>query len=368
MRFAITRPSSCEPTTQVTSPSVVLPPAGGNVSQTDPDGAAGQVGPSTIFSSGQLMVSTQGTTGPTGSVTSSARIDQLNASGLEVLDAINISSTCTASETGVSGTTTITAGALRTDSGDDTTGNVHASVTVPVPTNPAANTTFLGHIHVNGAQENFRYVFNEEFLNPDGSITVNAAHQYLLGPTAVGDLIIGQVVCGVTAAPATTTTLPATTTTSSTTTILPATTTTLPATTTTSTLPSGPTCLGHPATIVGTEGNDRIFGTDGPDVIVGLGGGDSIYGLGGDDVICGGTGNDVIDGGEGNDLLDGQAGNDRVIGGLGDDDVRGGSGSDYVLGGDGNDLVDGGPDSPDYCYGGTGTNTFAGCEVYPAGT
>ncbi len=37
-------------------------------------------------------------------------------------------------------------------------------------------------------------------MKPDGSITVNAAHQYLLDPLAVGELILGQSVSGVTAA------------------------------------------------------------------------------------------------------------------------------------------------------------------------
>ena len=45
-------------------------------------------------------------------------------------------------------------------------------------------------------QDTFRYVFNEQIRNADGSITVNAAHQYVLGPTAVGELIIVQSRCG----------------------------------------------------------------------------------------------------------------------------------------------------------------------------
>ncbi|HEY0398453.1 MAG TPA: hypothetical protein VGF00_08705, partial [Acidimicrobiia bacterium] len=42
-----------------------------------------------------------------------------------------------------------------------------------------------------------------------------------------------------------------------------------------------PTCLGLPATIVGTMGNDVLNGTPGNDVIIGLGGDDTINGLGG---------------------------------------------------------------------------------------
>jgi Ca2+-binding RTX toxin-like protein len=55
-----------------------------------------------------------------------------------------------------------------------------------------------------------------------------------------------------------------------------------------------PTCLGQPATIVGTDGNDTITGTDEDDVIVGLAGDDQILGNGGWDLICGGDGNDTI--------------------------------------------------------------------------
>ena len=62
-------------------------------------------------------------------------------------------------------------------------------------------------------------------------------------------------------------------------------------------------CLGSPATIVGTEGNDILTGTSGDDVIVGLGGNDLIRGMGGSDTICGGDGGDLIE--EGEEDLDG---------------------------------------------------------------
>lgn len=216
------------------APTVTLPAGGSStpVTSSAPTGSA-VVGPATLFTSGQIDVSTQGTPAA-GSVTSSAKIANLNTSGQEVLTASAASSTCTASGSGVTGSATITGGTLQTDSGDtDPTNSIpdHAAVTVPVPSNPAPNTTIQGHIHVGDATDSFRYVFNEQITNPDGSITVNAAHQYLLGSLAVGDLIIGQVVCGVTGTVASSTT---TTSAGATTTTAPgATTTTAPATTTT---------------------------------------------------------------------------------------------------------------------------------------
>jgi len=82
-----------------------------------------------------------------------------------------------------------------------------------------------------------------------------------------------------------------------------------------------PTCLGKPATIVGTDGNDTLTGTSGDDVIVGLGGDDVITSGGSDnfDLICGGDGNDVVIVTQGSGLFDfggavvsGDAGDDRI--------------------------------------------------------
>ena len=177
------------------APTVTLPPGGSAtpITATAPS-ALVEYGPATLFSSGRLTVSTEGTTGPDGSVTSTASIDTINTSQVEVFTAANLSSTCTASESGVSGSTTVTGGTLITSEGDpEVEGD---ETTISVPTNPAPNTAFEGALE--GVGDTFRYVFNEQIQNPDGSITVNALHGYLLGPTAVGDLIIGQVVCGVT--------------------------------------------------------------------------------------------------------------------------------------------------------------------------
>lgn len=212
------------------APTVSLPATGSAtpITSTAPSSSA-QYGPAIIFTSDQVEVSTRGTTGAGGSVTTATKIANVNKSGQEVFTSSEVTSSCTASESGVSGTTTIANGKLVTSEGNP---NVDGDeTTVALPANPAPNTTINGAIETVG--DTFRYVFNEQTVNADGSITVNAAHQYLLGPTAVGDLIIGQAVCGVTATAATTTT---TTPSGSTTTTAPgATTTTTLATTTTTT-------------------------------------------------------------------------------------------------------------------------------------
>ncbi len=146
------------------------------------------------------------------------------------------------------------------------------------------------------------------------------------------------------------------------------------------------TCDGRRATIVGTNGADRLVGTDGADVIVGGGGNDTIDGLGGNDIICGGDGNDRLIGGTGNDRifgddgrdlllgrngkdhLDGGTQRDRVVGGGGDDTLIGGPGRDALTGKGGNDILQGGggndrhygDDGNDTMFGGRGTDTCVG--------
>lgn len=172
-------------------PTVTLPAEGGSDEASAPSAAA-VFGPANIFTSGPLAVTTEGASG---SVTSTATIENINTSGDEVFTADGLDSTCTDSESGVTGSTTVTNGTLRTSEGDpDVDGD---DTTIDIPADPAPNTTYEGTIEAVG--DTFRYVFNEQIENPDGSITVNAAHQYLLGPAGVGDLIIGQVVCGVNA-------------------------------------------------------------------------------------------------------------------------------------------------------------------------
>ncbi|HWH34652.1 MAG TPA: hypothetical protein VNT56_04960 [Acidimicrobiales bacterium] len=211
-------------------PSVDLPPGGSAVPITAEAPLCDiQVFPGGPFvvSTGPLAVSTQGTTGPTGSVTSTATITDVNRGGQEALDAESISSTCTADESGLTGSTTVINGTVQTDA------DAPDGAPVAVPVNPPPGHTIFADLGVGTSN----YIFNEQIINPDGSITVNAVRiEPLTGPLT-GTVILGQVVCGVTTEVTTTTTststtLPPTSTTSTSTT---STSTTLPPTSTTST-------------------------------------------------------------------------------------------------------------------------------------
>ena len=93
-------------------PTVTLPSSGSAspITATVPTGSA-QYSSFIQFSSGPIVVSTQGTVGPAGSVTSSATVStvSVNVSGQEVFTAASVFRTCTATQAGVSDATTITA-------------------------------------------------------------------------------------------------------------------------------------------------------------------------------------------------------------------------------------------------------------------
>ncbi|WP_141243668.1 calcium-binding protein, partial [Pseudomonas indica] len=74
------------------------------------------------------------------------------------------------------------------------------------------------------------------------------------------------------------------------------------------------------ASLIATDGDDRL------------------YGFSADEQINGGSGSDYIDGGEGNDHLTGSIGNDSLYGGMGDDTLDGGDGNDFLDGGAGDDV------------------------------
>ncbi len=185
-------------TNKSASPSVTLP-AGGSataITKTDNNGALAQYGPSIVFSgkapadpnapippSGPLTVSTQGTT----TVKSSASVTNV---GPTTFTADSVSSKCTATATGHSGSATIVNGVVATAT--DANGNPTTTVAVPNPTPK----NYTVHGEVTNVGDTFDIVFNEHLVGADGSLTENGAHMYLLGPTAVGDEVIAQSICG----------------------------------------------------------------------------------------------------------------------------------------------------------------------------
>lgn len=205
-------------------PMVTLPAKGSEtpVTATASSGSA-VYGPAHIFggkwpldvevapASGPLTVSTRGKPGPGGFVTSTADIT-LNKTPVHVtcagqppgtLNCISpggfgpivpnegdeLHSTCTANESGVSGSARFVNAILSTST--DESGEPKDRE--PIPEFPPPNYTRTGTITNVG--DNWKIVYNEQFIDPDGSITVNALHMYLLGQIAVGDQILGHVRC-----------------------------------------------------------------------------------------------------------------------------------------------------------------------------
>ena len=228
------------------TPTVTLPATGGSEADSVP-AIQFQTGPARLLETGTVDVSTEGMTGAGGSVTSSASLDNVLIGGMEIAD---LSSTCTADEGGVTGSTTVTSGRLVTQDPDI---NVDGDeVFSDIPANPAPNTELTGVVP--GVGDTYRVVFNEQ-TTANGTLTVNAAHLTLLGPSATGEAVLGQSVCGVTAGGGgvtttvvdgvTTTMAPGVTTTTvpgATTTTAPGVTTTAPGVTTTTACPPPTAC------------------------------------------------------------------------------------------------------------------------------
>jgi len=89
-----------------------------------------------------------------------------------------------------SGSTSFEGGVLATSTDKD--GNPNDKE--PVPNSPPPNYTRTGAVTHIG--DKFKVVFNEQ-VEDGASITVNAVHEYLLGPAAVGEIIIGQSRCAI---------------------------------------------------------------------------------------------------------------------------------------------------------------------------
>ena len=173
------------------SPAVELP-AGGSASaitDADTDGAMAEHGPAVIFggksvstggadASGAIQVSTKGMT----TVTSSASVKNV---GTGPFTANSVTSTCTASKSGVKGTTAITKGFVVTA----TDANGNPKTTKAVPAKPRANLSMTGKVPTG---DKFKIVFNEQKKSRDGTLTVVAVHLYLLGPVAVGDVVVAE--------------------------------------------------------------------------------------------------------------------------------------------------------------------------------
>ncbi|MGI9022695.1 MAG: hypothetical protein ACR2HV_05610 [Acidimicrobiales bacterium] len=176
---------------------MTLPPGGSDtvIAAVDRDGALAVYGPAVMFSgkdtdpntalppSGRLKVTVTGTT----KVIATASVLDV---GPTTLTADAVASKCTATATSRTMSATITNGVVATATDEE--GNPTTRVTVPSPT--PANYTVRGEITNVG--DSFKIVFNERLKNGDGSYTVNGAHMYLLGPTAVGHKIIAQARCG----------------------------------------------------------------------------------------------------------------------------------------------------------------------------
>lgn len=195
------------------SPSVTLPPGGSTdpVTAVNADGAAAKYGPATIFGglapanvstvppSGPISVSTQGNPNG-GTVTSKTDIvlrtppDPASPGGFGPApvegDEMHVS--CSASPTAVTGSTRVVNGVLSVT----TTADGSPKDAEKVPENPPVNYTRSGVITNVG--DVFTAVYNEHIVNADGSLTVNGVHMYLFGPTAVGEMVKGQVNCGTT--------------------------------------------------------------------------------------------------------------------------------------------------------------------------
>jgi Ca2+-binding RTX toxin-like protein len=123
--------------------------------------------------------------------------------------------------------------------------------------------------------------------------------------------------------------------------------------------PTGPSCGGRVATIVGSDANDVLKGTRRSDVIAALGGSDKVRGGGGNDVICAGAGKDRGVGAGGKDRLIGGGGPDKLKGGKKKDVLRGQGGRDRLDGGPANDKLNGGK-GKDALVGGPGTDACTG--------
>jgi hypothetical protein len=186
-------------------PTVTLPAEGSPSPITaTAEGESAVYGPAVLVETDTITVSTEGTTGENGSVTSTAQIvfPQPQEDQVDPFNADRVDVECTADAGGTSASIDLANASLVTKT-DDSDGD--PVDTVDIPSNPAPNATFAGTIDNVG--DAFRVVFNEQ-VEENGVLTVNAVHFYygqdaqgneVPGGAARGEAIIGQVVCGVAA-------------------------------------------------------------------------------------------------------------------------------------------------------------------------
>ncbi len=159
-------------------PTVTLPVGGSATPVTDTLASVN----ATVLTTGVLNVSTQGTLGSGGSVTSSTSVANPNVTigVLNVLSATAVTSTCTSDETGSTGNATITGLAVPGVSGVISTAP-NTTLTIPG----------VGILHINEQ--------NPVGTAPNTGITVTALRLVLNVPAVgSGSIIVGRSVCGVT--------------------------------------------------------------------------------------------------------------------------------------------------------------------------
>ncbi|MGH9126319.1 MAG: choice-of-anchor P family protein [Acidimicrobiales bacterium] len=141
-----------------------------------------------VLTTGALSTSASASGGNDMASASVAGVSLPLLSALGGVAADNVQATCSSSASGEKGSTTLT---------NATLGSLGA-----LAVNPANNTVIK--INING-QEVATLTLNEQVLNGDGSLTVNAFHLHLDGGVAgslgTGDVILGSVTCGAGLAP-----------------------------------------------------------------------------------------------------------------------------------------------------------------------
>lgn len=133
-----------------------------------------------------------------------------------------------------------------------------------------------------------------------------------------------------------------------------------------------PRCDNRPATLIGTDDDDRLWGSAGVNVVWAGAGNDLIETMAGNDRVCAGPGDDVVRGGDGKDVLRGGDGRDILWGGLASDRLTGGAGDDALYGeggtrdrlsgGSGIDWLNAGPGGDDRCSD-DAADTLVNCEA-----